>query len=534
MRQDLLRKPLGEIISENPDPVIVKGVVASKILDMRRREKLKAKAKDSLIEFARYVDSLYVADRMHFFIAATLEKVVKNEITRLLITAPPQTGKSRLVSEIFPAYWFGKRPDDSIILSSYADTLARAKGLKARDIITSIEYQEIFPEIKVREDKQARHDWEIENRRGEFYSAGVGSGITGRGASLGLIDDPVKNWEEGQSKTIKEKVWDWYESTFRTRIREGGAIILIMTRWAKDDLFGRILLSGKEKWTVLRLSAICETQEARDKNNKELGLPVGKKDPLRRKLGESVAPHRFSAAAMQTNINSMSSTKAAAIYDGVPRSVEGDKVKREWFDIVDKSEVPFQLKRVRYWDPAGSKKKTSKYTAGGRGCVHDGIFYIEDFKRDKLSPAERNRLMRQTAELDDSEYGTFKVKQIWEEEGGSSGLDSSDNYATHVFKGFDAEPDRPTGSKDVRLDPFIAWAQQRRVRLVHGRWNEEWLDEMCSLTGVGNEIRDQADATAGLFNRLQRGDIVKQVSTSYDDHDENDVLKSIGLRTWPS
>lgn len=534
MRQDLLSKPLGEIISEHPDPVIVKGIVASKILDMRRREKLKEKAADSLIDFARYVDPLYIVDKMHTLIASTLERVVKNEVSRLLITAPPQTGKSHLVSEIFPSYWFGKRPNDSIILSSYADTLARDKGLKARDIITSVEYQEVFPEIKVREDKQARNDWEIENRRGEFYSAGVGSGITGRGALLGLIDDPLKDWEEGQSKTIKEKVWDWYESTFRTRIREGGAIILIMTRWAKDDLFGRILLSGKEKWMVLRLSALGETQEERDKNDKEIGLSIGNKDPLKRKVGESVAPHRFSAETMRSNIDSMSMTKSAAIYSGVPRSPEGDKVKRDWFDIVDKVVVPFQLKRVRYWDPAGSKKKTSKYTAGGRGCVHDGTFYIEDFKRDKLSPAERNRLMRQTAELDDSEYGTFKVKQIWEEEGGSSGLDSSDNYATHVFKGFDAESDRPTGSKDVRLDPFIAWAQQRRVKLVRGKWNEEWLDEMCSLTGVVNEIRDQVDATAGLFNRLQRGDIVKQVNTSYDDHDENDVLKSIGLRTWHS
>jgi len=470
---------------------------------------------------------------MHKFIASVLEKVVANEIKRLLITAPPQTGKSHLVSEIFPAYWFGKRPNDSIILSSYADTLARDKGLKARDIITSQEYQEVFPEIHVREDKQARHDWEISSpHHGEFYSAGVGSGITGRGASLGLIDDPVKDWEDGQSRTIKEKTWDWYESTFRTRIREGGAIILIMTRWAKDDLFGRILLNGKEKWLILRLPALCETQEERDKNDKELGLSIGNKDPLKRKVGESVAPHRFSAQTLQANIDGISSTKASAIYKGVPRSPEGDKVKRHWFDFVDRNQVPYKAKRARYWDPAGSKKKTSKYTAGVRGCIVDGIFYIEDVQRDRMTPAERNRLMRQTAELDDNEFGTFQVKQWWEEEGGSSGLDSSDNYATEVFKGFSAEKDRPSGSKDVRLDPFIGWAEQKRVKLVRGRWNEDWLDEMCSLTGIGDEVRDQADATAGLFNRLQKSEIVNKPSVAYDDMTENEVLSSIGLRKW--
>lgn len=522
---NLLNMPLGEVVAKHPKPVVIRGILAQHELEARKRERLKKKASNSLIHFAQYIDSMYIADPVHHLIASALDKVVSGGIQRLLITAPPQIGKSRLVSEMFPAYWFGKRPNDSIILSSYADTLARDKGLKARDIITSVEYQEIFQNIVIREDKQARHDWEIASPyRGEFYSAGVGSGITGRGAALGIIDDPVKDWQDGQSKVIKEAIWDWYEAVFWTRIREGGAIILIMTRWAKDDLFGRIILNSKEKWTILRLTALGQTQEERDRDDKELGLPVGNPDPLKRKVGQSVSPKRFSDEAMKLKTDAISEIKSAAIYRGVPKSPEGEKVKRQWFDIIDKSEVPFRVKRFRYWDPAGSKKKTSKYTAGVRGCIAEGTFYIEDVQRDRMTPAERNRLMRQTAELDDAEYGTFQVKQYWEEEGGSSGKDSSDNYATQVFKGFSSAPDRPTGSKDVRLDPFIGWAQQKRVKLVRGRWNEEWLDEMCSLTGIGDEIRDQADATAGLFNRLQSNEPVEETIISMPARSMNEVL----------
>lgn len=530
---NILDMPLREIVAKYPNPKVIRGVMAMHKMKALERERLKERARYSFIDFAKYVDPTYVVDPMHALIASYLERIVRGEILRLLITAPPQTGKSRLASEMFPAYWFGRRPDDSIILASYGDTLASDKGLKAKDIVTSPEYGEIFPEIFIRGEKQARHDWAIASpNRGEFYSAGVGSGITGRGAGLGIIDDPVKNWEEAQSRRIKEKIWDWYESTFWTRIREGGAIVLMMTRWAKDDLFGKILLNKKEHWEILRLPALCESQEVRDKNNKLVGLPEGLPDPLGRNIGESVAPGRFTTKTMQERVGGISSSKSSAIYSGAPQSPEGDKIKRHWFDIVDPNEVPYKANRGRYWDPAGSKKKTSKFTAGVRGCIYAGIFYIEDVQRDRLTPAERNRLMRQTAEIDDSTYGRFEVKQWWEEEGGSSGIDSSDNYATEVFKGFSASKDRPSGSKDVRLDPFIGWAGQGRVKLVRGKWNEDWLDEMCSLTGVEDEIRDQADATAGLFNRLQDNTKSKyDPATEYEDSDENDVLASIGLRS---
>lgn len=470
---------------------------------MRQRQANRAleQKRQSLIDFACHVDPSYVADPAHILIAETLEKVLSGKIRRLIITAPPQIGKSRLVSEIFPAFWFAHNKGDSIILSSYSDTLAHNKGFRARDIIKSSEFQELYPEIKLRQDRHAANDWEIAApHQGEFYSCGVGGSVTGRGAALGIIDDPVKDWEEAQSDAVRNATWDWWQATFRTRIREGGAVILIMTRWHRDDLGGKFIRDYGDNWTVLRLTALGKTQIERDAENKLLGFTAGLPDPLNREPDESLCPRRFSAKTFQETREEIGATKYAALYDGAPSSPEGEKIKRHWFEIVEFS--PFDAKyRVRYWDPAATKRKNSKYTAGVRIAEKDGIYYIEHVTRGKWESHERNNQMLQTAKAEEGQYGKFKVEEIWEEEGGSSGRDASMAFY-ELFAGFVAKEDRADKNKDVRLEAFVAAAGSNRVKLVMGAWNESYLDE---LTQVPNsDIRDQVDATAGAFNWIEK------------------------------
>src|SRR5262249_51902761 len=202
----------------------------------------------------------YVVEPAHALIASTLDQVVRGAIPRLMILAPPQHGKSELASVRLPAFWLGQRPEDPVILASYAASLAESKSRQARHVVESPEYALLFPAIRTRRDSRAIAHWELDGHKGGLLAAGVGGPITGHGARLGIIDDPVENWQEAQSQTVRDTCWDWWRTTFRTRIWEGGAIVLIMTRWHEDDLAGRLLAEQAAEWTVLRLPALAETQ----------------------------------------------------------------------------------------------------------------------------------------------------------------------------------------------------------------------------------------------------------------------------------
>jgi len=264
-----------------------------------------------------------------------------------MIFAPPQHGKSELASVRLPAFWLGHRPNEPVILASYGASLAENKSRQAREIVESAEYQELFPGITTRRDSRAVNHWQLAApHRGSMLAVGVGGPITGHGAMLGIIDDPFENWEQAQSQTIRDKVWEWWRTTFRTRIWEGGAIVLIMTRWHEDDLAGRLLQEQADRWVVLRLPALAETQEERDENDRRLGLPTGQPDPLGREPGEPLCPKRFSRSALEELRRDVGPVAWAAEYQGVPRAPEGNRFKRHWFPIVDAA--PAMARRVRY------------------------------------------------------------------------------------------------------------------------------------------------------------------------------------------
>src|SRR5512139_1609512 len=270
---------------------------------LRRRQ-----ARSGLLHFTNFTFPQYRAEAAHELIAGTVDRVISGEIKRLMIFAPPQHGKSELVSVRLPAFWLGRRPDDPVLLSSYAADLAYSKSRQARDIIESDAFRMLFPTVATSRDSRAVNQCQIAGRRGYMKAVGVGGPVTGHGGPLGIIDDPFENWEQAQSLTHRNRVWDWYRGTFRTRIWENGAIVLIMTRWHEDDLAGRLLEQDSDGWHVLRLPALAESQAARDTNNAKMHLGVGLPDPLGREPGEALSPKRFSKAALeelQTDVGSL-------------------------------------------------------------------------------------------------------------------------------------------------------------------------------------------------------------------------------------
>jgi len=454
-------------------------------------------AERHLLDFTTYTYPQYIAEPAHALIAEHLEKVLRGEITRLMIFAPPQHGKTELVSVRFPAFWLAARPDAPIILASYGGSLAHAKSREARAVVESPAYQALFPGIETDRSSRARDHWELDGYRGVMHAAGVGGPITGHGAALGIIDDPVENWEQARSQVYRDKTWEWWRTTFRTRIWEGGAIVLIMTRWHEDDLAGRILQEQGKEWTILRLPALAETQGERDEANKLLGLPAGEKDPLQRKPGEALCPQRFSEGALEEIKRDVGSIAWAGQYQGVPRAAEGNRFKRDWFQIVDA--VPAKAHRVRYWDNAateGGGKRTSGVLLARAGQD----YYVENVIKGQWSTYGRRKVQKQTAQLDAQKYGNTVA--IWlEQEPGSAGKDSVLD-TIRFLAGFRVFADRVTGDKDLRLEPFAAQCEAGNVYLVKGLWNLDFVEEMCAVPN--GAFRDQADAAGGAFNKLAK------------------------------
>jgi predicted phage terminase large subunit-like protein len=457
-------------------------------------------ARRQLEGFTTYTFPKYVCEPAHALISAHLDRVVSGELKRLMIFAPPQHGKSELVSVRLPAYWLGRRPDDPVILTSYAASLAESKSRQARQIVEGPEFRRLFPGQRTRRDSRAVDHWELAGHRGSMLAAGVGGPITGHGAMLGIIDDPVENWAEAHSQTIRESIWEWYRSTFRTRIWEGGAIVLIMTRWHEDDLAGRLLQAQANEWEILRLPALAESQDERDEYDRSIGRPIGQPDPLRRKRGEPLCPKRYSKEALEQLRRDVGAMAWAGQYQGRPRAPEGNRIKRDWLPVVDPPPNYAPCLRVRYWDKAATPDGGC-HTAGVlMAKTVAGLYYVEEVVRGQWSAGERDAIMLKTAKRDRVLRGA--TPEIWvEEEPGSGGKESAQN-SVRLLAGFSIHAERVRDPKHVRIEPFASQAEGGNVRLVRAPWNGPYIDELCSFPN--GLYTDQADATSGAFNKLAR------------------------------
>lgn len=460
-------------------------------------------ARQDLLNFCTYTYKEYAVDPLQTILAAELKKILDGEVHRLMVFAPPQHGKSELVSVRFPAFWFAQRPNDPIILCSYGASLAYDKVAQTRAVIESLQYKALFPSTTISKKTRAGANWRINAKRGIMFAAGVGGPITGHGARMGIIDDPFKNYQEAESLTIREKVWKWYTTTFRTRIWQDGIIILVMTRWHEDDLAGRLLQERKDgDWAVLRLPAIAEDQATRDKNNEYLGLKdqIGKPDPAGRSAGEPLCPNRYSLQTLLELKADVGPIAWTGQYMGTPRLPEGNIIKRTWFKIINIEELPplTELTLIRYWDKAGTEGGGAR-TAGVL-LARDRLkrYYIVDVVKGQWSEFHRERIMRETAERDFSTFGT-NVTIYLEQEGGSGGLDSAVASITNLA-GFTVYKSSPSGSKLARLGPFMGQAEAGNVAIVKGTWNWDWFEELTAIP-IG-AFWDQADATSGGFNML--------------------------------
>lgn len=410
----------------------------------------------------------YTWDAPHLvYLRRQLEAVERGEIDRLMIFMPPRHGKSQLATVRYPVWRMMRDPALPVIVGAYNKTLAESFSRQSRRIART--YLELDAE------RQAADEWQT-MQGGVFRAAGVGTGVTGKGARLIVVDDPVKSREEANSLAYRERVWNWYKDDLYTRLEPGGAIVLIMTRWHEADLAGRILESeDAASWQIVNLPAIAEEG-----------------DVLGRAPGAALWPDRFDLDDLERIRMVLGTASFTALYQQRPTAQEGGLFKRENFEIVPAA--PVHARRVRYWDKAGSQDK-GDYSAGVLlACDAQGVYYVEHVVRGQWSALQRERIIRQTAQTDGV------TVPIWvEQEPGSGGKESAE-ATIRALAGWAVYADRVTGDKYTRAQPLSAQTEARNVKLARGAWNAAYLDELTVFPNGRND--DQVDASSGAFSKL--------------------------------
>lgn len=457
----------------------------------------------SLIHFITYTYPQYDPEPFHVQLCENLEAVVRGDITRLMVIAPPQHGKSEAISVRLPAYWIAKKPNNPIILCSYGATLAWEKAASTWDIVYSDDYIHMFPHLFKEAPKARRGGRRIVLKypNSKIYPAGVRGAITGRGGLLGIIDDPVKDWRDAYSPTVRESTWEWWRGTFRSRIWANGRIIIVMTRWHEDDLAGRILNTAGEKWTVVRYPAIAESDSERKENHKRYhgtAVDIYPGDPIGRAEGHPLCPRKFPLDSLLDIKADIGSRAWYAEYQGTPRPMEGNMFKIQWIGDNFRDECPREARFVRYWDKAGTADGGARTTGVLMCKTKEGLYFVVDVVSGQWSALEREQMIKATAILDREKYG--ESLQIYlETEPGSGGLESTQRSIINLA-GFNVRGDRPTTAKPIRFEPFCVQAEAGNVFIIKGKWNQLYLEELSMFPN--GTFKDQADATSGAFNKL--------------------------------
>lgn len=334
-------------------PVEEQSRVLDLLKDLKETEDKEA-AREGFMPFIKKVWPAFIEGRHHKIMAEAFERVANGDLKRLIINMPPRHTKSEFASYLLPAWFLGQYPEKKIIQTAHTAELSVGFGRKVRNLVDSEDYKEIFPELGLRADSKAAGRWST-NKGGEYFAIGVGGAVTGKGADLLIIDDPHSE-QEGQSADagVFDKVYEWYTSGPRQRLQPGGAIIIVMTRWHKRDLTGKIVKTsvqreGMDEWEVIEFPAIMPS-------------------------GNALWPEFWSLTELEALRSELPAPKWQAQYQQDPSSEESALVKREWWKKWEEERPPQCEFIIQSWDTAFLKTQRADYSA----CTTWGVFYQPD------------------------------------------------------------------------------------------------------------------------------------------------------------
>jgi predicted phage terminase large subunit-like protein len=417
-------------------------------------------------------------------IATKLEACRRGKIKRLIINVPPRGLKSHCVTIAFVAWYLGHDPARHVICASYGQDLAEKFARDCRVIMTSDWFKLLFATRLA--DRQAIHDF-MTTAQGSRLATSVGGVLTGRGADLIIIDDPLKP-EEALSETKRKAVNDWYDNTLLSRLNDkaNGCIIIIMQRLHQDDLVGHVL--EQEPWEVLSFPAIAEQDETHVIVN-----PFGTR-LFKRKAGDALHPERESLAIYAKIRNTIGEYNFLSQYQQNPSPAGGAMVKTDWFKTYEPGEQPATFSRiVQSWDTANKSTDLSDYSV----CTTWGIdykhYYLLDVYRRKLNYPDLKRAVIEQAEKHSA--GTILIEDK------ASGTQLIQDLKSEFLNGV-TEYKPPTGAdKVMRLHAQTAMFENGRVFLPRtAPWLADYIHELTSFPGA--RYNDQVDSTTQFLDYI--------------------------------
>ena len=447
-------------------------------------------AEKNFIPFVRHVWPDFISGYHHKKIAKKFEDIRDGKIKRLIVNMPPRHTKSEFASFLFPSWLVGNNPQLKIIQTTHNTELAVRFGRKMKNLIDSQIYQQVFDQVAISVDSKAAGRWET-NKGGEYFAAGVGSSITGRGADLLIIDDPHSE-QDALSETAFDNAYEWYTSGPRQRLQPGGAIVIVMTRWSVKDLTGRLIeAQAKEpkadQWELIEFPAI---------------LPSNK----------PIWPEYWDIDSLTATRASLTEQKWQAQWQQNPTAEEGSILKREWWQKWDEDEVPDLIHVIQSYDTAFSKKETADFSA----ITTWGVFSHPQRGNPQiiLLDAEKGRW-----EFTELKKHAMEKYKYWEPEtviveAKASGLPLTDELRSSGIPVVNFTPSRGN-DKHVRVNSVAPMFESGQVWCPDERWAQDVIEE-CAAFPFGDHD-DYVDSTTQALMRYRQGNFVQLPDDYYDE-----------------
>lgn len=444
----------------------------------KSEEVLRAILQTDYCSYCEFVNPGWLVSRFHKYLCdrvqAFLERETDNAYDILVLSTPPQHGKSMTVTETLPSWVLGKNPLWKIIEISYSETFAEKFGRRNRQKIE--EYGGKIFGIKLAKSPNSAVEFELENHKGVMISRGITSGVTGNGANLMIIDDPVKTQQEADSESYRERIWDEWNSSYKSRLAPGAKVIVIMTRWHEDDLAGRII--------------------ANEKNVEVLNLPCEAEvnDPLGRNIGEALCPEIGKNNKWLTDFKANYATANGtrswnALFQGRPTSAEGNLLKREWWQ--DYNELPPIVDWVMSVDAAFKDGDDNDFVAiqvwGKTGA---DMYLIDAIKRHLNMPDTVREILRLR-----NLYPKCITTLIEDKANGSAIIQILRRELSGII------PINPEGGKVARVNAVSGSIESGNVYLPQNKvFTHDFVEECAAFPRGAHD--DQVDCMSQALNRL--------------------------------
>jgi predicted phage terminase large subunit-like protein len=459
--------------------------------ELEKTQTVKAK-QDNFLDFAQAMDPNFLVGEHHKIIARTVERIASGDLKRVIINIAPRHGKSHIMSYLFPAWFMGKFPEKKVIMASHTADLAVDFGRKVRNLVADAEYKQIFPEVMLQADSKASGRWGT-NHGGEYYACGVGGALAGRGAHLCIIDDPHSEQEaKTGNPAVFDSAYEWYQSGPRQRLMPGGAICLIMTRWSKRDLTGRIIDNmmkneGSDQWEVIEL-------------------------PMELPSGEPLWPDFWSKSDIAALKNTLDTRYWMAQYQQDPTSEGAAIIKREWWQTWEEDDPPTCEYLIQSWDTAFEKNNRADYSA----CTTWGVFYQEDD-----NGVNKANIILLDAFKDRMEFPELKSKALEaykEYDPDCVLVEKKASGAPLIYElramGMLVTEAVPSKDKISRLNAVSDLFSSGHVWAPKTRWAEQVIEEVAEFP-VG-EHDDYVDSMSQALARFRQGGFIS-LDTDYEE-----------------